>query len=182
MKGLIELVLQPLVGQQIWHMRRYLGAQRFEFGSPILTTNRKGREVLAADTALVVSTYWEITGPDGHIVGSIDFGPEDERRDSEEAHAFYRLLPVDRIWVQHIEGREDGGFHLQLNHGFIVTSLPSPHEPAQISARERERRYHAFEDDELWRFMPNFITCPEKGHFIGTPLGICGNWDEISLA
>ncbi|MGC4045082.1 MAG: hypothetical protein QM758_14925 [Armatimonas sp.] len=99
----------------------------------------------------------------------MDFGPEDERRDSEEAHALYCLLRLDRIWIQRVEGRDDGGFHLHLNHGFVITSLPPPHEPAQISVKETERRKDLFCEGELWRFMPNFVTIPAAGHFVGMP-------------
>lgn len=150
-------------------MWRYVGSQRFEIGPKIPTLNRKGRRELKADIALVVSSYWEITGTDGHIVGSRDFGPDDDRRDSEEAHALYRLLELDRIWIQRVEGRDDGGFHLHLSHEFVITSLPPPHQPAQQSMRERELRKHAFVDDELWRYMPNFVTVPGAGHFVGMP-------------
>lgn len=169
LKHLIELVFQPIVGLQLSDMWRYVGSQRFEIGPKIPTQNRKGRRVWKADIALVVSSYWDITGPDGHIVGSRDFGPDDERRDSDEAHALYRLLQQDRIWIRSVEGRTDGGFHLHLNYGFVLTSLPPPHEHACISADEVKRRKDLFCEGELWRFMPNFITVPDAGHFVGTP-------------
>lgn len=171
----IERLFQPVIGQQISGMYRYLGSQRFDIGPQQCVINRRGNEVWKSDTALILSCQWKIAGSVGHIVGSDDFGPGRERRDSAEAKAFYRLVDKeeDLIWIQGVEGKNDGSIHFTLNDNFTLTLLAEPLKQAMVlDPKEAEMRLLAFEDDELWRFMPNSLTNPGADSFVFTSDGI----------
>ncbi|MGC4045083.1 MAG: hypothetical protein QM758_14930 [Armatimonas sp.] len=173
MRHPVERLFRPVIGQQISSMYRYLGSQRFDIGTQQYVKNQRGKKVWKSDAALVVSCFWEIAGLDGPIVGSDDFGPGRERRDGDEAQAFYKLLPLDRIWIHGVESKNNNGFQLRLSHGFTLTVLPIP--PVYdlvVGAEEVELRASVFYEDEFWHFMPNILTRPRRRTYLCTRRGI----------
>jgi len=128
--------LEPLIGEPLTYMFRYAGYQKFEFGIQRPAKNRKGEAITVADLGFVVACPWRITGPEGCIVSSADFGPDRERRDAG-ASGFYHLVGADPPFVEAVEVDEDGTLRFVLSAGYTIYVEPEIYEP----------------DDEQWRFM-----------------------------
>jgi hypothetical protein len=151
MKVEIEKTLHPLIGEPLSDMWRYAGHQKFEFGIQRPCKNRKGEHITIADWGFVVAGDWRITGPEGYIVSSDDFGPKGSRRD-EKAYPFYEMLGTAPPIVESIEAEEDGSVRFCMTGGYTLDVLPD---------REPEA--------EQWRFMPKD---GRKRQFVITSEGI----------
>jgi hypothetical protein len=147
MKEEIETALRPLLGQPLSDMWRYAGYQKFEFGVQRPAKNREGEAVTVADWGLVVACRWAITGPEGLVVSSANFGPGTARRD-EPARPFYRLIHADSPVVEGLEADQDGALRFVLSQGYTLEVRPE----ADMDA-----------EDEQWRFMP---PGDERSHFV----------------
>ena len=117
-------------------MFRYAGYQKFEFGVQRPFKNRKGEDITRADWGLVVGGDWRITGTEGGIVSSDDFGSGKERRD-QSAKDFYRSLSNTFPLVKTIEAEDNGAVRIAMSGGYLL-----------------EIHASGGNDGERWRFMP----------------------------
>lgn len=154
MKEEIERRLHLLFGEPLSDMYRFAGIQVFEFGLQKPCKNRKGEDITRADQSLHASCHWRITGPEGDILSSEDFGPGTERRD-EKAQPFYQRLTDDPLLITAIEADEQGSLHLALSGGHALHLQP---------CKEPEAEY-----PERWRYLPKD---KRKRHLVVTAEGI----------
>jgi len=138
MKPVIEAALSPLIGEPLSDIWRYAGCQKFEFGIQRPTTNHEGEEITLADWGLVVSCDWRVTGPEGHVVSSGDFGFGGSRRD-EQAHPFYDRIHADSPVVESVGADDDGKLSIRMSRGYLLQVDP-------VTGIDPE--------DEQWRFTP----------------------------
>lgn len=123
-------------------MWRYAGLQKFEFGEQIPRVNRKGDAITRSEWGLVVSCEWRITGLEGDIVGSHQFGADGVRADSS-AKGFYRLLSETPPMISAIDVSEDGSLRFEMSGGYVLTVA------VDIDSSE-----------EQWRFMQEAESVP----------------------
>jgi len=154
MKEEIGRTLEPLIGEPLSDMFRFAGIQAFEFGVPRPCKNHKGQDITLADQGLHISCHWCISGPEGTIVSSEDFGP-DGRRHDEQAHPFYDTLKSNPPVVEVVVVDEAGALRLCLSGGYSLTVLPQ-----ELSNDS---------DEEQWRFLPKD---EEQRHLVLTQQGI----------
>lgn len=150
----VERALHSLIGEPLSDMIRYAGIQAFEFGVQRRRKNRKGQDITVADQRLDVSCYWCISGPEGTIVSSEDFGPKGSRRDAR-AYPFYDMLDSNPPVVEVLEADEAGTLHVWLSGGYSLTVRPMEHVDGS--------------DEEQWRFLPKD---KEQSHLVFTRQGI----------
>lgn len=125
MREQIESAFQPLLNQPLTDMWRYAGCQKFEFGGQRHRTHAEA-SFLSADWGLVVSCGWKISGPQGRIVASDDFGPRMTRRD-EAAGALYELLHTPSApRVTRIESDSAGRLSIEMTDGYVLEVCPEP--------------------------------------------------------
>jgi hypothetical protein len=149
-----EIVLRPLIGQRLSDMWRAAGMQLFEIGVQRPFKNRKGKDVTKADWSFHVDCCWSITGQEGEIVSSDDFGPDATRRD-ENAKPFYRMLGDPALTITSIRADNEGGVRIQMSGAYVLDIWPCWED--------------AEPDDEYWRFLPKDEN---RGHFVMTASGI----------
>jgi hypothetical protein len=154
MKEEIERALQPLVGEPLCGMFRFVGIQAFEFGVHRPCENRRGEDVFRADLRLHVSCFWRVTDPAGFDLSRDDFEPVGSRRD-EKAYLFYGMLQSNPPFVQAIKADEEGALHLQMSHGYTLDIRPDEMEEEP--------------DEEQWRFLPKD---EDQHHLVITLQGI----------
>lgn len=150
----IETVLKPLLGERLSDMWRAAGMQLFEIGVQRPFKNRKGKDVTRADWSLDVSCCWSISGPDGEIVSSDDFGPEQARRD-DKAMPFYNLLGDPTLAITALRANDEGGIRIQMAGACVLEIWPCWED--------------AEPEDEHWRLL---FKDENRRHFVVTAAGI----------
>jgi hypothetical protein len=158
MKETVERRLGELIGKPFIGMFRFVGIQAFEFGDRGPGKNYKGEDVFRADQRLHVSCSWCITGPEGVVVSSEDFGRNGVRSD-EQAHPFYHMINSHPLLVEAIEADEQGAIRLQMSRGYSLEVQPDEpeDEPDEDSTGEQ------------WRFLPKD---KRRRHLVITAQGI----------
>lgn len=141
----IETEFRCLVGEPLTDMWRYAGCQKFEFGVQKPAVNRDGEEITKADLGLVVSCDWFVTGPEGSVVSSHDFGPDGARRDAH-AHPFYNLLATSPPVVESVAANAEGALCIRMSAGFTLEVGPDadgdPHDEQWRLMRRGEPNTH----------------------------------------
>jgi hypothetical protein len=162
----IEDRLRVLVGKTCWGNARAADMEMLQFGEERTVTTELGVTKLVGEYGLHIQCTWRIVGPDGIVVGSIDYGYEP---DSEEIDAgsslgrrpdyTWRDQLMDRLFangpllVDGVEADEVGGFELSLEQGYRLEVFPDS------SPEGRE---------EMWRLLQPGIDEP---HFVMTGRG-----------
>lgn len=132
---LAEVTLSALVGLALTDMWRYAGCQKFEFGEQRPFINRKGQQATASDISLVVSTAWQITGPQDFSLTSDHFAGD--VRTDDHASDFYDSLSHSPPTVTQVQVSANGSLTLTFSGGGVLC----------IPASENS------DDIETWRFM-----------------------------
>lgn len=135
----IEIVLRPLLGERLSDMWRAAGMQLFEIGVQRPCKNHKGQDITRADMRLHISCCWDIQGPEGKIVSSDDFGPDNTRRD-EAAKPFYDMLGDPVLTINAIQADDRGGITLRMSGSHTLCVRPD--------------WANDYSDWEQWRFLP----------------------------
>ncbi len=151
--------MKSLIGEPLSDMYRFAGIQVFEFGVQRPGKNRKGEEITFADRRLHVSCRWCITGPEGNIVSSMDFGPNRSRHD-ERASPFYEMLESEPPVVEALKADESGAIVLRMSRGYTLEVQPDEGEDTQIPVEH---------SNEQWRFLPKD---KRRHHLVITSRGI----------
>ena len=136
MKEEIERALQPLIGEPLSDMRRFVGIQAFEFGIQRPCKNRKGQDITRGTWRLHAGCYWRITGPDGNILSAEDFGPGGSRRD-QMAKPFYAQVAAAVLTVAAIESDE----YMAIGRGETVDDIVPTGDPLPAGSLVGEERY-----------------------------------------
>lgn len=143
MKEETEGALQPLIGEPLCGMFRFVGIQAFEFGVHRPCKNRRGDDVFKADLRLHVPCFWRITGPAGFDLSRDDFSRHGSNLPDhdEKAFPFYESLSTGNApVVEAVEADDAGELRLQMSHGYVLNIRPDEMEEEP--------------DEEQWRFLP----------------------------
>jgi hypothetical protein len=162
-----EMVLSPeqvaeaqaefgrLIGVPLVNFWGYMSYRLFEFGEPILTTNRKGEEILEAEWSLRLICNWRVEWGNGLSVSRDLFEPEFPE-DNPTVEKFYAEVDTRSRALQAVNVYPDASLHLQLTDGFDLIVNPSAEEVAQVESwvltpRDPDRQaLWLWEDDLIW--------------------------------
>lgn len=142
-------LLQPLVGESLTGMYRYLG-QVFEFGEQRPWTNRRGEATTRGDFLLkFISADWRIVQAGRIVLGSSDRDPEKQFYEAETppdnshnaeawrlARAYFDAVEAGTFVVETVDVGGFGEVTLRLSQALVIESFAS-----------------SAQDLDLWWFM-----------------------------
>lgn len=116
-----------LIGLPLVDFSGYLSVRCFEFGEQILTTNRKGEEILKAEWSLRLMCNWRVEWGNGLSVSRDLFEPEPPKNDPL-VEQFYAEVDGHSNRLLCVSVYPDASLHFQLTDGFDLIVHPSAEE------------------------------------------------------